>query len=120
MSSGPGEIGAVGGAQETETVLQDLESAFAEDVFPRLGELAHHGRDDFLFAGAGQIFQAVLAGQVHQFHHWFALQVFQIRWHGNYLLLLVTFGAKLRGLPVQSAHLSVLSPGSTAKGLTEG
>ena len=112
---GARQVGTVGGTEEAEPVLQDLQGALAKDVFPRLGELAHHGRDDFLFAGTGQVFETVLASQINKLDHRLAFQVFQVRWHGNCLLLLVTFGAKLRGMPFQSAHLSVLSPGSTAR-----
>ena len=112
---GARQVRAVGGTKEAEPVLQDLQRALAEYVFPGLGELAHHGRDDFLFAGTGQVLQTVLASQINQLDHRLAFEVFQVRWHGNCLLVLVTFGAKLRGKPFQSAHLSVFSPGSTAK-----
>ena len=63
---GAGEVGAVGGAQEAEAVLQDLEHAFAEDVLAVLGVRLQDREDDVLLAGPGEILEAHRFGELHQ------------------------------------------------------
>src|SRR5690606_13402763 len=54
---GAGEVGAVGGAQEAETVLQNLENAFAEDVLAVLLVRLEDREDDVLLARPGEVLE---------------------------------------------------------------
>jgi hypothetical protein len=63
---GTREIRAVRRAQEAEAVLQDLEHAFAEDVFAVLGVGFQDREDDVLLAGSSKILEAHRFGELYQ------------------------------------------------------
>ena len=75
---GAGQVGAVGAAQESETVLKDLQHAIAEDVFAALGVLLQDGKDDVLLAGPGQVVDTHLAGDIEKLRHGLLLEFGQI------------------------------------------
>ena len=53
-----GQVGAIRGAQEPETILQDLQNAVSVDILALFGVRLQDREDDVLLAGAGQVFQA--------------------------------------------------------------
>ena len=53
---GPGQIGRVRGAKESEAVLKNLQRAISVDVFAVLCVLTQNGSDDFLFARPSEVF----------------------------------------------------------------
>ncbi len=59
----PGEIRAVGGAQEAEAVLQDLQHAVAVDVLAAARMRLEDREDDVLLARAGQVLQPHASAQ---------------------------------------------------------
>ena len=61
MSSGPGQVVVVGGAQEAEAVGQHLEHALGEDEAGLGGAGAQDLEDELLFAHAGGARNLVLA-----------------------------------------------------------
>src|SRR5205807_882571 len=63
---GTGEVGTVGGAQEAEAVLQDLEHTVAVDVLAIAGVRLQDREDDVLLARAGQTLQAHRFGLLDQ------------------------------------------------------
>ena len=71
---GPGQIGAVGAAQEAETVLEDLENAIAVDILAALGVLLEDGEDYVLLAGAGEVVDAHLLGDLQQLRNGLLLE----------------------------------------------
>ncbi len=52
-----GQIGAVGGAQEAEAILQNFQHAVAGDILAALGQRLEDGEDDILFAGPRHAFE---------------------------------------------------------------
>ena len=66
MSSGPGEIARVGGAQEAEAVLQNLQHAVAVDVLALAGVRLEHAEDDVLLARAAHVLETHGLGQLDQ------------------------------------------------------
>jgi hypothetical protein len=75
---GAREIRAVGGAQEAEAVLQDLEHALAEDVFAVLRVRLENRKDDVLFAGPGEVFEPHGLGELHERGGWPRLELGEI------------------------------------------
>ena len=60
------EIARIRGAQEAETVLQDLEHAVAVDVLTLAGMGLQDAEDDVLFARAAHVLETHGLGQLHQ------------------------------------------------------
>jgi hypothetical protein len=75
---GAGEIGAVVGAQESETVGQDLEDAIAGDVFALFGVRLEYAENDVLFAGPGDALDAHFIRKIDEFGGRFLLEFGQI------------------------------------------
>ena len=74
----PGEIGAVGGAQEAEAVLQDLQHAVAVDVLAAARMRLEDREDDVLLARTGQAFQPHLLRDLDQFGDRLELELRQV------------------------------------------
>ncbi len=75
---GAGEIGAVGGAQEAEAVLEDLEHAVPEDVLAALRVALQDREDDVLLAGPGHVLEAHRLREGDELSHRLVLQLGEI------------------------------------------
>lgn len=63
---GTGEVGTVSRAEETESILQYLEHAVAEDIFSAFRMLLQNGEDNVLLAHAGKVFQPHIFAESNQ------------------------------------------------------
>ena len=75
---GAGQVGRVGGAQEAEAVLKNLQHAIAGDLFTTFRVLLQQGEDDVLLARTGHVFQAHGIGHFQQFGNRLLLEFGQI------------------------------------------
>ena len=78
MSSGPGEVRALGRAQEAEAVLQDLEHAVAVDVLAVARMRLQDREDDVLLARARQVLDPHRLDDLQQFRDRLVLQLAQV------------------------------------------
>ena len=85
---GAGEIIGIGGAQETEAVLQNLDHAGAGDVDVAGGELFQDREHELLLAHGARVLDLDLLGEAQQLRRRFGLQVLQL--HFLHALLLQT------------------------------
>ena len=107
MSSGPGQVVVVGGAQEAEAVGQDLEHALAVDEAVLLGLRLQDGEDQLLLAHVRGALDAEALGDLRQLADLLLLQHLEVQAliAGRQLLLglhLVGAGARTRRLVVEA------------------
>ncbi|MDT4783921.1 hypothetical protein FQZ97_162150 [compost metagenome] len=73
-----GQVGRVGGAQEAEAVLENLQHAITGDFLTAFRVLLEQGENHVLLARTGHIFYAHLFGQFEQFGNRLLLEFSQI------------------------------------------
>ncbi len=73
-----GQIGSIGGAQEAETVLENLQHAVAVDVLAAFRVLFQQGENHVLLARTGHVVDAHLVGHFQQFGDGLLLEFSQI------------------------------------------
>src|SRR5690554_362490 len=74
----PGQVGGVCGAEEAETILQNLQYAVAVYVFAAFGMFLQYGEDNILFTRTCQVIEAHLLRDVEQFGHGVLLEFSKI------------------------------------------
>ncbi len=73
-----GQVGRIRGAQEAETVLENLQHAITGNFLATLRVLLEQGKDDVLFARTGHVVDAHLLGHFQQFGDGLLLEFGQI------------------------------------------
>jgi hypothetical protein len=92
----PGHVGAVGGAQEAEAILQNLQHPVAVDLLAILGVRLEDGKDDILLARTGGAFHAHGLGDIDDSGSGF---LFQFSQSGSF------YGDTRAALPAHSSGL---------------
>ncbi|MNZ35056.1 hypothetical protein D3C78_524460 [compost metagenome] len=78
-----GQIGRVGGTQEAEAILKNLQHAIARDFLAAFRVLLQQREDDVLFARTSHVFQAHGIGHFQQFGNRLLLEFGQIHMKGD-------------------------------------